>query len=109
MPSGPVRKDAYERVAGDVSTLEEGLRELRGEIGDAREGVSQQELQLRETEMKRDHLDASIREKWDVELVSWEPPAVEEAEASSRPPAAVSPVSANDVAVPLNTHRLSPP
>jgi chromosome segregation protein len=46
--------------------------------------------------MKRDHLDTSIREKWDVELVSWEPPAVDEAPAE---PAATPTPEASDESV----------
>jgi chromosome segregation protein len=79
------KREAFERVSSEVNEFEEGLRELRSQIGDARESVSQQELLLRETEMKRDHLDVSIREKWDVELASWEPPAVEEVSAPESP------------------------
>jgi chromosome segregation protein len=76
------KREAFERVSGEVGELEEGLRELRGRIGEARDAVGAQELRLRESEMKRDHLDASIREKWDVELATWEPPAVDEQDGS---------------------------
>ncbi|MGH0032502.1 MAG: chromosome segregation protein SMC [Myxococcota bacterium] len=88
------KREAFERASGEVNELEEGLRELRGRIGEAKDAVSQQELKLRETEMKRDHLDESIREKWDVELASWEPPVVDEDGEVSDPSAAVAPETA---------------
>jgi chromosome segregation protein len=83
------KREAFERVSVSVNELEEGLRELRGKIGERREHVSQHELRLRETEMKRDHLDATIREKWGVELATWEPPSVEALEEASAEVAAV--------------------
>jgi chromosome segregation protein len=84
------RRDAFERAAAEASELEEGLRTLRSRIADGRETISQHELRMRETEMKRDHLDASIREKWDVDLAAWELPPLEE----SRPGAEAPPTEA---------------
>jgi chromosome segregation protein len=83
------KREAFERVSVSVNELEEGLRELRGAVGERREHVSQHELRLRETEMKRDHLDASIREKWGVELATWEPPSVESLDGADAEAAAV--------------------
>ena len=96
------KRDAFERVSAEVSEVEEGLRSLRSRIGDARETVSQHELRLREIEMKRDHLDASIREKWDVELASWELPALEEvdARADAAPTEAAAPAEPGGEAEP---------
>jgi chromosome segregation protein len=71
------RREVFERAAAAVSGLEDGLRELRGAIADAREEASRHELRVRELEMKRDHLDAALREKWGVELASWELPPLE--------------------------------
>jgi chromosome segregation protein len=68
------KREAFERVSGEVNELEDGVRELRGEIAAQREQLGQAELRLRETEMKRSHLDESIREKWGVDLATWEPP-----------------------------------
>jgi chromosome segregation ATPase len=99
-----------------VSALEDGLRDLRGAIATAREDAAHQELRLRELEMKRDHLDAAIREKWGVELEGWEPPRVEreiaplpaealgeEEEGAEAAPAA--PVEEGDEEAPLDAAR----
>jgi len=71
------KREAFERVSAEVQEVEEGVRELRGEIQAKREALSQAEFGLRESELKLEHLDQSIREKWDVELATWEPPAAE--------------------------------
>ena len=71
------KRDAFERVSAQVNEFEESLRVLRAEISAQREALGQGELRLREAEMKRDHLDASTREKWEIELASWEMPAAE--------------------------------
>jgi chromosome segregation protein len=79
------KREAFERASVGVTELEDGLRAQRTQAADCREAVSQHELRLREVEMKRDHLDDSIREKWDVELASWEPPAVDAEPAGTAP------------------------
>jgi chromosome segregation protein len=87
------KREAFERASTGVNELEDALREQRSKVGECREALSQHELRLREVEMKRDHLDESIREKWDVELASWEPPSVDEdpsEAASTLPPEAES-------------------
>jgi chromosome segregation protein len=70
------KRDAFERVSAQVSELENALRDLRTGIDRQRDGLGQSELRLREIEMKLDHLDESMREKWDVELATWELPAL---------------------------------
>jgi len=85
------KREAFETASSAVNELEEALRDHRSHVSDCREAVSQHELRLREVEMKRDHLDASIREKWDVELESWEPPSVDdEPEAAGAAPEVVA-------------------
>jgi chromosome segregation protein len=70
------KRDAFERVSAQVNELENALRDLRAGIDRKRDGLGQGELRLRETEMKLGHLDESMREKWDVELATWELPAL---------------------------------
>ena len=82
------RREAFERAAASVNQLEDGLRELRAAIGRTREEASRSELRLRELEMKRDHLDTALREKWGVELASWElPPLAPEGAVAAEPAA----------------------
>jgi chromosome segregation protein len=73
------RREAFERASQAVAGLEDGLRELRASIARSRDEMGQHELRVRELEMRRDHLDAAIREKWGVELASWEPPRMPDA------------------------------
>ncbi len=84
------KREAFERVSGEVSSLEEAARELRTSIGRERDALSQAELALRERELRIAHLDESIREKWSVEIASWEPPSVDAAEAAQPPAPVVS-------------------
>ncbi len=109
------RREAIERAASRSSSLEDGLRELRGAIATTREAAAQEGLRLRELEMKRLHLDAAIREKWGVELESWEPPRVERevapspaealAEEQSAEAAPMAPVEDADEEAPVDAAR----
>ncbi|HVN37613.1 MAG TPA: chromosome segregation protein SMC [Myxococcota bacterium] len=71
------RREAFDRAAQAVASLEEGVRELRASIARARDEMSQHELRARELEMRREHLENAIREKWGVELASWEAPKLD--------------------------------
>jgi chromosome segregation protein len=62
-----------------VQALEEQARELRASIARDREALAQSEIALRESELRLAHLDASIREKWSVEISTWEPPIADAA------------------------------
>jgi chromosome segregation protein len=91
------RREAYERASAAVSALEEGLRELRAAISRTRDEASRSELRLRELEMKREHLDTATREKWSVELASWELPPIAEEGATPEPvPVAVTEAPAEE-------------
>jgi chromosome segregation protein len=82
------KREAFERVAAEVNEIEDALRELRGEIGSQRESLGKRELIVRETELKLDHLDESMRERWQVELASWELPPLDPEAAETPAPAA---------------------
>jgi chromosome segregation protein len=79
-------------VSAAVGEIEEGARELRGRIAVRREIANKAELKLGEADLRLTHLDDSIREKWNVELATWAPPALEPlpAEAAGRPAASAS-------------------
>src|SRR6185503_15353970 len=87
------KREAFERVSAEVSSLEEAARELRTMIHREREALSQAELALRESELRLGHLDDSIREKWGVEIATWEPPV-----ADAEPAEAVVPETPPDAA-----------
>jgi chromosome segregation protein len=80
--SHDAKRESFERVSGEVSSLDEAARELRAAIGREREALAQSDLALRESELRLAHLDDAIREKWGVEIATWEPPVAEPAEAA---------------------------
>ncbi|MDJ0852389.1 MAG: chromosome segregation protein SMC [Myxococcota bacterium] len=75
------KRDAFERVAAEVSRLDEAARELRREITSRRDQAGEADLAVRETELRLGHLEESTREKWQVELASWTLPPLEPVEA----------------------------
>ncbi len=86
------KRDAYEQQAALVRELEEEARGVRIDLEARRDEAQQAELGLREQELRLQHLDESIREKWNVDIVHWKPPAPalatdEEPEAETEPAA----------------------
>jgi chromosome segregation protein len=79
------RREAYEREAEALREVEAQARALRGEAAARRESLQRAELDLRERDLRLEHLDAAVRERWGVELAAWLPPAPGEV-----PPAAAA-------------------
>jgi len=69
------KRDAYEQRASTVRELEEEARGVRIDLEARRDEAQQAELGLREQELRLQHLDESILEKWNVDIVHWKPPA----------------------------------
>src|SRR5262245_27502660 len=68
------KRDAWEALAAVVRELEAVSREVRIELEASRDAARQAELSLRELELRRDHLEAGVRERWSIDLASWKPP-----------------------------------
>jgi chromosome segregation protein len=68
------RRDDFEGVSARARSLDQAARELRGGLVAAGEAAQASELALRELELRLDHLQTQIRDRWNVELVSWKPP-----------------------------------
>jgi len=68
------RRDAWEALAATVRELEAAARGVRVELEASRDEARQAELGLRELELRRDHLEAGVRERWGIELAHWKPP-----------------------------------
>ncbi len=68
------KRDAWEALAAGVRELEAASREVRIELEASRDEARQAELSLRELELRREHLEAGVRERWAVDLASWKPP-----------------------------------
>ena len=68
------RRDVYEKEAVVLRELEEVLRRLRTDVHTKREEAQRAELKVREAELRLEHLETSVRDRWQVELESWVPP-----------------------------------
>jgi chromosome segregation protein len=68
------KRDAWETLAASVREQESAAREVRIELEAGRDEARQAELGLRELELRRGHLEASVRERWGVDLATWKPP-----------------------------------
>ena len=70
-------REAYEREADGVRALEDSIREIRGHFQSAREEASNADLKVRESELRLQHQDDVVRDRWGVALEHWEPPALD--------------------------------
>jgi chromosome segregation protein len=70
-------RDAYERQASEVRGLEDAVRDVRGNLSGRQEEAASAELTLRESELRLGHQDETIRERWDVDLATWELPSLD--------------------------------
>jgi len=89
------KREAYERISGEMARLDDGVREFRSDISERRNQVNEAELRSRELELTLGHLEESIREKWNVEIASWSPPTVESEELVAPPPEPEEPGTAS--------------
>jgi len=71
-------REAYESQAAHVREFENGLRGVRSELTGRQEEASAAEFTLRESEMRLGHQAETIRERWDVDLVTWQLPSVDD-------------------------------
>ncbi|MEN8162163.1 MAG: hypothetical protein ABFS41_18985, partial [Myxococcota bacterium] len=72
--SSEEKRDAWEALAATVREIENAARQVRVELEAGRDEARQGELALRELELRRDHLESGVRERWGVDLASWKPP-----------------------------------
>lgn len=73
-------REAFEASSGKVAEIEDSARDLRSNLGGAREKTSQAELKLSEARMRLDHQNETVRERWNLDIASWKLPTVEELE-----------------------------
>jgi chromosome segregation protein len=76
-------RERFEAMAAKVSEIETDARELRSDLGAARERTSQAELKLSEARMRLDHQASTVRERWQVEIEHWKLPTLEELDSGS--------------------------
>jgi len=68
-------RDAFEAAAADVRAREEEVRQLRTEGFARRERVQATELELRERGLRLEQVEQRVRDRWQLELAGWTPPA----------------------------------
>ncbi len=68
------KRNAFERNAETVREAEDEVRALRGREASAREALQQAELDVRERELRFQHLEEQVRDKWGVDIATWTPP-----------------------------------
>jgi chromosome segregation protein len=90
------KREAYERVGSELSAIDEAARSLRGDVGSRRDAVNKAELKVGESELRVNHLDESIREKWDVDLATWTPPSIDDLNGDEAAAATEAVVDAED-------------
>ncbi len=72
-------RDAYELESQAVREFDEGLREARGELSGRQEDSTAADFQLRESELRLEHQAEHIRDRWGVDLSTWQLPILDEA------------------------------
>jgi len=75
-------RERFEATSARVSEIEDSARELRSELGAARDKTSQAELKLSEARMRLDHQSSTVRERWDIDIEHWKLPTLEELESN---------------------------
>lgn len=75
--SNAEKRDAYEQEAQTLRGQEDGVRRLRADLQASRETLQQAELGAREAELKLQHLEDTIRDRWNVEIAAWTPTSLE--------------------------------
>lgn len=68
-------RDAFEAAAADVRAREDEVRQLRTEGFARRERVQATELELRERGLRLEQVEQRVRDRWQLELAGWTPPA----------------------------------
>jgi chromosome segregation protein len=67
----------YDERATQMRTVEDEVRSVRRQLETQRESAGAADLVARENQMRLDHQDEAIREKWNVDLASWTPPSLD--------------------------------
>ena len=80
--AGEQQREGFDRHVAVSRETEVEVRELRAELSARRDEAASAELTVRESELRLRHLDDAVREKWTVELSSWQLPSVDEVDAA---------------------------
>ncbi len=68
------KREAFEGSAAEVRALEEQARADRQAVNSKREELQKSQLEAQENQLRLDHLEIGIRDRWHLELAQWMPP-----------------------------------
>jgi chromosome segregation protein len=71
-------RESYEGEARDLRELEDAIRDVRSELNASRDQAAAADMTAKESQLRLDHQDEAIREKWGVDLASWVLPPLDE-------------------------------
>src|SRR5262249_6700432 len=94
--AGDGARDRYEETSRTVRQREDELRALRAESLAHRERAQARELEIRERTLRIEQLDGRVRDRWQVELAGWTPPAPGDVAAPSEAPSALDATAADE-------------
>ena len=70
-------REGYEAESQDLRGLEDAVRDIRSQLNARRDEAAAAGVTAKESQLRLDHQDQTIREKWDVDLASWTRPPLE--------------------------------
>ena len=70
-------RDGYDRDATQLRSVEDEVRDVRGSLAARRDEAAGADMTVKESELRLEHQDEAIREKWQVELATWTLPPLD--------------------------------
>ncbi len=70
-------RERYEREAEELRGLEDAVRDVRVNLNARRDEAAAADMTAKESQLRLDHQDGAIREKWNVDLATWILPPLE--------------------------------
>jgi len=74
------QRERYEQETGALRGIEDAVRIVRSELNARRDEAAAADMTAKESQLRLDHQDQTIREKWNVELATWTLPPLESEE-----------------------------
>lgn len=68
---------SYETESEGLRGLEDAVRDIRSQLNARRDEAAAADVSAKESQLRLDHQDQTIREKWNVELATWTLPPLE--------------------------------
>jgi chromosome segregation protein len=79
-------RENYDRESEELRSLEDAVRDVRSDLNARRDEAAAADMTAKESQLRLDHQDEAIREKWNIELATWTlPPLDGEPEEEAHP------------------------